>query len=232
VSKLPVSRRFWAWFLAVFAPFGCDGLIHRRKEEHPRFPSQRMNRGPLSCSQGSSFLLSGVLFLALSSDVRGTHKVSPPRLILSGFESREEPRSPCGPQPRQILMGEHILNAPRPVVYRLSTPEPRASWRCLHPSLAQHTLQRRTKIVERRLRRFNMTLASLPQLSTEDSGDSDDSEEDEVGDIRGAGGGAAWSVGVSRSEGGRGRRPGSRRKRAVTAECPFDREEILQIWAR
>ncbi len=77
-----------------------------------------------------------------------------------------------------------------------------------------------------------MTLSSLPTPFTADSGDSDDSEEDEEGGDRGTAAGSTWSGGVSRSGGGRGGRPGSRRKRGVPVECPFDREEILQIWAR
>ena len=87
--------------------------------------------------------------------------------------------------------------------------------------------------MERRLTQFNMTLASLPKPSTADLGDSDDSEEDDGdgdGD-RGAGGGGSGR-GSGRPGISRGGRPGSRRKRGVPIKCPFDREEILQIWAR
>lgn len=75
-----------------------------------------------------------------------------------------------------------------------------------------------------------MTLTSIPKPSTA-SGDSDDSEEesegnrDHFGSIGGRSGQSEW-----RAE--PGGNPGSRNSRWRSAECPFDRDEIIQIWAR
>lgn len=79
-----------------------------------------------------------------------------------------------------------------------------------------------------------MTLASLPKPSTAGLGEVDDSEEedDDQGDgrIGDAGGGRGSRSGEAGER--HGGLPGSRRKTRMLAACPFDREEILQIWLR
>lgn len=73
-----------------------------------------------------------------------------------------------------------------------------------------------------------MTLTSLPKPFSGGPGNGDDSEEedDNEHDYRGGGSRSEKTLGTISG------RPGSWRRNRTPAECPFDREEILQIWSR
>lgn len=80
-----------------------------------------------------------------------------------------------------------------------------------------------------------MTLTSLPKPSTGGPGEDDDSEDEEDAEQGDDGfGDAAGGYGhrPGKAGGRNGGLPGSRRRTRTPAECPFDREEILQIWSR
>lgn len=78
-----------------------------------------------------------------------------------------------------------------------------------------------------------MTLASLPKPYTGRLGEDDDSEEeDEERDCSTSDGRGGHGRRSEKARGRIGGLPCSRRKARIPAECPFDREEILQIWSR
>lgn len=79
-----------------------------------------------------------------------------------------------------------------------------------------------------------MTLTSLPKPSTaglEEHDDSEDEDDDERDDGCSDAGGENGSIPGKAEERNVGL-SGSKRRIRTPAECPFHREEILQIWSR